>query len=138
MSDRRLRVALAALSAAGIAVTAYLLSARWGPAQLYCSTGGCETVQDSSYAEVLGVPVALLALLGWVAIGLTALGTAELVRMAGAAVALAGLAFAAYLLVVQLFVLEAVCDWCLTTDVLLTLATVVAVLRLRPPVARAV
>jgi len=64
VSDGALRGAVAALSLAGIAVTGYLLWARWTSTELLCSTGGCETVQSSSYAELLGVPVAAALLLG--------------------------------------------------------------------------
>lgn len=131
MSDRALRGAVAALSLAGIAVTSYLLWARWTATELLCSTGGCETVQSSSYAELLGVPVAAVGLVGYVLLGLTALRTEPLVRAAGAALALAALVFAAYLLVVQLAVLDAVCQWCLASDAITALIAAAMLLRLR-------
>lgn len=131
MSDGALRSAVAALSLAGIAVTGYLLWARWTSTELLCSTGGCETVQSSSYAELLGVPVAAVGLVGYVLLGLTALRTEPLVRAAGAALALAALVFAAYLLVVQLAVLDAVCQWCLASDAITALLAAAMLLRLR-------
>ena len=54
MTDGRLRAAVGALALAGIAVTGYLLWAHWADAELLCRTGGCETVQSSAYAELLG------------------------------------------------------------------------------------
>jgi uncharacterized membrane protein len=131
MSARALRAAVLVLALAGAAVGTYLTWVRWSGAEIACSTGGCATVQSSSYAEIAGVPVALLGLLGYLAIGATALRDSELFRVAGAALALAAVGFGAYLLVVQIAVIEAVCDWCLTSDVIAALLAVVTVLRLR-------
>lgn len=130
MSDGALRVAVAALAAAGVAVTSYLLWARWTSAELLCSTGGCETVQSSSYAELLGVPVAAVGLVGYVLLGLTALRTEPLVRAGGAALALSAVAFGAYLLVVQLAVLDAVRQWCVASDAITALLAAATLLRL--------
>ena len=131
MSGRSLSVAQAGLSLAGAAVTGYLLSVRWGGGTLYCSTGGCETVQSSSYAEVLGVPVAFAGLLAYLFLAVTAFIGAPLARVATAAVALAALAFSAYLLVIQLAVIGEICQWCVLSDAITTLVATVALLRLR-------
>lgn len=80
---------------------------------------------------VLGIPVAVVGLLAYVFVGLTALGAGPTVRAVGASVALAVLAFAAYLLVVQVVVLEAVCDWWLASDAISGLLAAFALLRLR-------
>ena len=64
MSDRALRFCVGALASAGLLVTGYLTYARYADASITCTTGGCETVQESSYATVAGVPVAVLGLLG--------------------------------------------------------------------------
>ena len=131
MSDRLLRSALAALCAAGAGVTAYLLSVRWGSVELYCTTGGCETVQSSSYAELLGIPVAAAGFVAYLVLGASAFFTAPLVRVAAAAIALAAVGFSVYLLAVQLWVIDAICIWCVASDVIVTLVAVVALLRLR-------
>jgi uncharacterized membrane protein len=130
MSDRVLRALLVALSLAGAGVSAYVLVARWTSTALLCSTGGCETVQSSAYAELLGVPVAALGIAGYLVIGSAALGRGPRARVAAAAVALAAAAFGGYLLVVQLVVIDAVCDWCLTSDAITSLVAVVALARL--------
>jgi uncharacterized membrane protein len=88
-------------------------------------------VQSSRYAELAGVPVAALGLAGFLAIGVTALSVAPAARAAGAALALGALVFSAYLLVVQLAVIHAVCDWCLASDAVLTILAAATVLRLR-------
>ncbi len=132
MSDRLLRVALVVVSVAGIAVSAYLTYVHYKPAALICTTGGgCETVQHSKYAVLVGIPIAILGLAAWiVALALT-LWNSELARTLTAALALAALAFAAYLVILQLFVIDATCIWCMANDVILIpLFTVLALGRL--------
>lgn len=131
MSDRSLRITLAGLCLAGLAVTGYLLSVRWGGTPLYCTTSGCETVQNSSYAVMLGIPVAAAGFLSYLVLGASALTTHPLALAGAAAFALAGVAFSLYLLVIQLAVIDAVCQWCVVSDVLTALVAGVALLRLR-------
>jgi uncharacterized membrane protein len=130
VSDRTLRAAVVVLALVGAAISAYVLAARLGGSDLYCSTGGCETVQSSRYAELLGVPVAALGLGAYLAIAASVFaGPAG--RVIGAAVALAGVVFSAYLLVVQLTVIDAVCLWCLANDAVATGLAAAVLLRLR-------
>ena len=69
MSDRALRLAVAAVAAAGVAVAGYLTYVHYRPGALICTGGGgCEAVQDSSYAEIAGIPVALLGLVAYLAV----------------------------------------------------------------------
>lgn len=131
MSERAPRAAVAGLALAGAALAGYLTWVRFSGAELACSTGGCATVQSSSYSEVAGIPVALLGLLAYVAIGVTALRSDETARLGGAALALAAVGFAAYLLVVQVVVIDAVCDWCVANDAIAAALAVATVLRLR-------
>ena len=76
MSDRTLRIAVAVLALAGAAIAGYLTYAKYADATIACSTGGCETVQESEYAEILGLPVPVLGLAGYLAIFATALPSA--------------------------------------------------------------
>ncbi len=131
MNERRLRLASAALATAGAAITGYLLYVRQTGGVLVCSTGGCETVQSSSYAEVLGLPVAALGLLGFLGLLAAALARGEWARLTQATLALAAFFFGAYLLYIQVGVIEAVCQWCLATDVITTAIAALALLRLR-------
>jgi uncharacterized membrane protein len=53
-------------------------------------------------------------------------------RLGAAMIAFVGLAFSLYLLVVQLFVIDAVCTWCVVNDVVVApLLAVLTALRLR-------
>jgi uncharacterized membrane protein len=120
VSDKALRVAVAAVAVAGLAVASYLTYVHYRPAALVCTGGGgCETVQESDYATLVGVPVALLGAMAYAAVlGLTAVDT-HLTRTLTAVVALAALGFAAYLVALQAFVVDAWCMWCLANDLLL-------------------
>jgi uncharacterized membrane protein len=131
MSERTLRLGSAAIAVLGTAITAYLLYVRQTGSTLVCSTGGCETVQSSSYAVLFGVPVAALGLIGFLALLLAALARGDWARLSQAALALTALLFSAYLLYIQLAVIGAVCQWCLATDVLTAAIVALALLRLR-------
>jgi len=94
--------------------------------------GGCETVQESEYAEIAGIPVAVLGLGAYaVVLGLIAWDSPG-ARLGAAMLALVGLVFSTYLLALQLFVIDAVCAWCLANDVVIApLLAVLTALRLR-------
>jgi uncharacterized membrane protein len=133
LSDRALRALAAVLASCGIAVAGYLTWAHFQHAQVVCVVGGgCETVQKSSYAEIAGIPVAVLGLVSYcVVLGLIA-WDAPAARLGAAALAFVGALFGIYLLIVQLFVIDAICIWCVTNDVVVApLLAVVTALRLR-------
>jgi uncharacterized membrane protein len=131
MTDRRLRAVVAVLALAGIAVTSYLVYARYSGTRLACTTGGCETVQHSKYAKAAGIPVAVLGLAAYVAVFLTALWGRVEAAAIGAALVLAGLAFGVYLIVIQVAVIDAICQWCIASDAILALLAVACAERLR-------
>jgi uncharacterized membrane protein len=120
MSDRLLRAGVAAVALAGAGLAGYLTYVHYRPAALICTGGGgCETVQESSYAELAGMPVAVLGLVAFlVVLGLVAWDT-ELARTLAAALGLGALGFSVYLVSLQAFVIEAWCVWCLVNDLLL-------------------
>jgi uncharacterized membrane protein len=127
----RLRAAIAGLALAGAGVAAYLVYARYAHVQIACSTGGCETVQHSKYAKLAGIPVAVLGLGAYVAIFVTALIRQVEAAAFGTAIALGGLVFAVYLIVVQVAVIDAICQWCLASDAILLLLALACAERLR-------
>jgi uncharacterized membrane protein len=131
MSERGLRAGIAAVATAGIGLAAYLLCVRETGGALVCTTGGCETVQRSRYAEIFGVPVAALGLATYVWILVTSWSSSELARLGQVAVALAACAFSTYLVFVQLHLIGALCELCLVSDALIAVAAALALLRLR-------
>ncbi len=133
MSGRALRLATALVALVGVGVAGYLTWAHYAGSQVVCVVGGgCETVQESEYAEIAGVPVALLGLVAYVVLlGLVAWDT-EGARLAAATLAFVGLLFSLYLLALQLFVIDAICVWCLVNDVVVApLLAALTALRLR-------
>lgn len=133
MSDRALRLAAAIAALAGIGVAGYLTWAHFADSAVVCVAGGsCEKVQESEYASIAGVPVAVLGLAAYTVILSLIAWDAPSARLSAATVALIGVLFSAYLLVLQLFVIDAICIWCLVNDVLIAPAlAVLTALRLR-------
>ena len=129
MTEGRLRAAIAALALAGIGIAAYLTYARYSGTQIACSTGGCETVQHSRYAVVAGIPVAVLGLVGYVAILVTTFFRGATAAAVCVALAAFGLIFAAWLLVAQRALIHAICQWCVASDVVITLLSAAALMR---------
>ena len=70
MSPRALRVTMIVLAAIGLGVATYLTYIHYAGIKPLCGTngGGCEIVQTSQYSKLAGVPVALIGLLGYIAI----------------------------------------------------------------------
>jgi uncharacterized membrane protein len=123
--------ALVALT--GAVVAGYLTWSHYADTSVICVAGGdCEKVQSSEYAFVLGIPVALLGLGAYAAVLTLLAWDVPVARLAASAVAFTGLLFSLYLLALQLFVIDAVCTWCLVNDVVVAPAlALVTALRLR-------
>ena len=130
------RMGTALLSLAGILISAYLWMFKHGfIGTLACGSGGCETVQLSPYSSFLGVDVALLGVLAYaILLGVAMLGLqpawvhrreparATLVLAAG------GVAFAAYLTWLELYVIHAICRWCVASAVIIVAVFLLALL----------
>ncbi len=131
MSERVLRLALLVVAAAGVGVAGYLTWVHYAGLEAFCvgGSGGCERVQSSTYAKLGGVPVALLGLGGYLGILLAALAPGELARLLTAGLALLGAAFSAYLTYLELFVIDAICQWCVASALLMGLLAILAVWR---------
>jgi uncharacterized membrane protein len=129
-SDRRMRIAILVLSLIGIGVAGYLTYVHYEGLKVLClSSGGCETVQASRYAKLDGVPVAVLGLAGYVGIlGSLAL-RGEFGRVAGFAIALIGFGFSMYLTYRELFTIKAICQWCVSSAVIMTVLAVLTAIR---------
>jgi uncharacterized membrane protein len=132
VSERRLRLAVAALALAGLAVAGYLTYVHYAGLEPFCAggSGACQRVQTSSYAELAGVPVALLGLIGYALILLSLAIRGEPGRMAGALLALVGFGFSAYLTSVELFEIDAICQWCVASALLMTALAAATVARI--------
>jgi len=122
ISARAVTVTLIVLALAGLGVAGYLTYVHYAGIDPVCTTGGsCEKVQTSVYSELVGVPVALIGLLGYIAILALLLGPdTETSRSATMALTLVGFAFSAYLTYRELYSIHAVCEWCVSSAAVLT------------------
>jgi uncharacterized membrane protein len=126
---RSLAAAIVVLALAGTAVSGYLTAVHYAHRPVFCGgLSSCETVNTSAYAELMGVPVALLGLLAYLTIGGLAVlrGRLAWAEPALLTVAAAGTLYSGYLTWVELAVLHAVCLWCVTSAVIITVITVLA------------
>ena len=130
---------IAVLSLVGILIALYLTLYKIGViGDLSCTLGSCETVNTSKWATFLGLPVAAWGLAAYVALfTLSMAGTAD--RYAGSptisvllvAISAWSVLFSAWLTYLELFVIKAICIWCVTSAVLLVLILVVSIVDLR-------
>jgi uncharacterized membrane protein len=107
----------------GIGVATYITIADSGGGAPACVAGGggCETVADSSYSHILGVNVAVFGIIGYVLLLTLALRRGDAARMAGFVISLGGFGFSVYLTYLELFKIEAICQWCVASAVLMTI-----------------
>ena len=119
------------LAVAGLVVAGYLTYIETQMVEAICGpVGDCNAVQSSSYAKLFGVlPIGILGLVGYVAMlaawfwGRSGSITARTLLVGMAAF---GVAFSVYLTYLELFVIEAVCLWCLSSAVIMTLILLAA------------
>lgn len=126
-----------ALAVLGVAVSTYLTFEHYSSSTtLACPDTGvvnCVKVTTSSYAELLGIPVAVLGLAYFVAMTILCLPVAwcssnGLVHRLRLATVSLGALFVLYLVWVELFRVDAICLWCTAVHVLaVALFAVVAV-----------
>ena len=117
---------------------AYLLIYKLTSAQAMClGSGDCSTVNSSRYSETFGgIPISLLGLLAYLTIiGIHALETrSRFLKQNGNLLAfglsLLGVLFSAYLTYVELYVIHAVCPFCVASAILITIIFILAIIRL--------
>lgn len=113
---------------AGVGVAGYLSYVKLYGLQAFCAgIGNCEVVQTSPYSELFGIPVAILGLgaylfltLLWWLKATDWRGLGDMARQGFLFVSLVGVLFSAYLTYLELFVILAICPWCVISAVLMT------------------
>lgn len=121
-SEALLRRVIAAVAALGIGVATYITIADSGGGAPACLAGGtgCETVASSSYSHIAGVNIAVFGIVGYIALLATAFFANDLARFGGFALSLGGFGFSVYLTYLEIFKIEAICQWCVSSAVLMT------------------
>jgi uncharacterized membrane protein len=118
------------LTIAGLAVAGYLTYVETQAVAAVCGpVGDCNAVQTSSYSKLFGViPVGLIGIAGYAAIlvvwlwgRLSSGRLADYAPLAEHGMTILAVAFSLYLTFLELFVIKAVCAWCLTSAVVITL-----------------
>ena len=119
------------LALIGFGVAGYLVYVHYTGEKPVCSLGGdCAKVQTSQWSKLAGIPVADIGLVGYFGIlgGLSVL-RGERQRFAVLAMTIIGFAFSAYLTYRELFSIKAICQWCVSSAVIMTLLAGLAVAR---------
>ena len=135
----RSRQAIALLALVGFFIAFYLwLHALGFGGPLKCGTGACETVQSSPQAVQLGIPVALYGVVGYLALFIVALLALRPAALADrkwslllVGLSTVGVVFTVYLTYLELFVIHAICRWCVGSAVVITVIWGVALLALK-------
>lgn len=113
----------------GIGISVYLSYVKLSDTEVICANTGvidCHSVQDSAYASLLGIPIALLGLGGYSLIMAILLlnDRVEFLAEYGTAilfsVTLFGFMYSLFLTYVEGFVLEKWCQWCIASALLMT------------------
>lgn len=132
MSARALRTTLIVIAAIGLCLAGYLTYLHYSGTTPPCSIKGnpCSQVQKSRYSELVGVPVALIGLIGYIAIlGSLLAPEGERARFVTTALTIGGFGFSAYLTYRELFTLHKICEWCVSSAVLMTVMVCLSVWR---------
>ncbi len=135
--DKRLYQSSLLLAGIGVLVSIYMTIYKLTDNSAMClGSGACAAVNASPYAEVYGIPVALIGVLGYGAIlGLNLIeNRTEFLRhnaiLLGFGLALTGFLFNLYLIYVEITRIKALCPFCLVSQVTMTLLFIVSVIRL--------
>jgi uncharacterized membrane protein len=123
------RMIVAVLALLGLSVALYMVAYAMGlTGPIICNVGSCETVQNSPYSRIGGIPVAAYGAVGYTLLFLTSLlGIQPRFMKAGWVSAfllgggLIGVAFSGYLTYLEAYVIHAWCQWCVSSAITMVL-----------------
>ena len=136
MNSKLLKKISIGLGFIGLLDSAYLTWIKLSNTEAYCAgIGQCDVVNSSEYAEIFGFPIALLGLgayviiliLHWMEDKENVIGENALSGILG--LTFVGVLYSAYLTYIELFVLHAVCLYCVVSAVVILLMSAIAVRR---------
>ena len=120
------------LSILGIFDTAYLTAERYLNSPVYCPVGGnCDKVLSSSYAVIYGIPLAFFGLVFYLFVLILAMayqlsGRGYLLKIFFVS-ALSALIFSGWLVYLQLFVINAICVYCVLSAINVTVLFIISI-----------
>jgi uncharacterized membrane protein len=107
-----------------------------GNPHMCLGNGGCHNVNFSPYSEINGIPVSMCGLAAYLAIICILFLEARLKLakengpLAIFGISLGGVAFSAYLTYLEIYVINAICPFCVASAIIITLIFVLAIIRL--------
>ena len=118
--------AIAGLATLGLAISIYLTWVHYAGIEPVCTgISDCERVQASQYADLAGIPVAVLGIAGYAAILLSLRARPDVTAL----LAYLAVAFSAYLTWAEVFRIEAICQWCVASALITLVIAVLATVR---------
>jgi uncharacterized membrane protein len=116
------------LSLAGMGISAYLTWTHLANQSVACGQSqDCDIVQQSIYSEIAGIPVALFGLIAYAVLFVLTLLRGRVpdpwddyVPLAVFGISLIGMLYSAYLTYLELFVIYAICRWCVSSAIIIT------------------
>ena len=119
------------LALIGLGITAYLSYEKLSGGEPTCVIGGgCATVQNSPYAELAGIPLSYLGVITYIILVASALIPAFPGRLIAFIVALCGVAFSGWLLYAEIFLIKAICPYCVASLIVMVASLGVAIARM--------
>lgn len=126
---RGLLWATVVLSGLGIFVSGYLVTKRFTGGSLACTRWAqCDVVNNSVYSQISGVPISVIGLAGYLlllALAFAALWTEgrtqRQILLLSFVLSLVGVGFSAYLTYLEIYVIEALCAWCVASAIIIAL-----------------
>ena len=136
MTARRSGLVIAAIAAVAVAIAAYLTVTKLSGGLPVCGPShGCEDVALSTYSSIFGIPTAAFGLVFSTVVALLGLGWWRLgdrrAVIAAYGLGLFGILFVAYLTYLELFVIHAICVWCVGYGLTVVIGWVVALFAVR-------
>jgi uncharacterized membrane protein len=130
--------AIPLLALVGLGVAAYLAYVEITHVEAVCGpVGECNLVQASPYTQILSIPIAVLGMLNYMAIGAlwgeqryAVMGLANLAGLGLWALTLGGALFSIYLTLLEIFAIGAICAWCLSSAVITTVLMLLVIVPL--------
>jgi uncharacterized membrane protein len=121
------------LSGFGVAISGYLVAKRFTGGSLACTRWAqCDVVNNSVYSQLYGVPVSVIGLAGYLLLLMLAVAafwtegrTRRRTLLLSFVLALGGVGFSIYLTYLEIYVIEALCAWCVASAIVITLLAVV-------------
>lgn len=127
-----LRRLIAFFAALGIGIAAYIAIAEAGGDAPACiaGSGGCKTVAESSYSHLAGVNIAVFGVVGYALLLASAFFANDAARFGGFLISLSGFGYSVFLTYLEIFKIEAICQWCVGSAIVMTILLLLNATRL--------